>query len=204
VFGAPTGAFMGITVFSNGSLAREHVRDHYGLTWEGFSRALETTPAGNGGALMLPWFVPEITPAVATAGVRREGLDERDAATNVRAVVEAQMIALALHSRWMGVRVDVVHVTGGAAANRQILQVLADVFGAEVRRRDVGNAAALGAALRALHADRLHDGSPLDWQAVIDRFEQPPPERVTPVPAHRDVYVAQRERYSAFERRARR
>ena len=74
-----------------------------GLTWDGFSRALETTPPGNGGALMLPWFEPEITPAVAAPGVRRRGLDEHDAAANVRAVVEAQMMALALHSRWMGV-----------------------------------------------------------------------------------------------------
>src|SRR6185369_4524684 len=90
VFGAPTGEFMGITVFSNGSLARERVRDQFGLTWAQFSQALDTTPAGNGGALMLPWFVPEITPVVATPGVRRERLDEHDAAATVRAVVEAQ------------------------------------------------------------------------------------------------------------------
>src|SRR6185503_5262604 len=166
VFGAPTGEFMGITVFSNGSLARERVRDQYGLTWEDFSRALAATPPGNGGALMLPWFVPEITPVVAEPGVRRQRLDERDAAANVRAVVEAQMMALLRHSRWMGVAVDVIHVTGGAAANRQILQVLADVFGADVRRLQVANAAALGAALRALHADCLDDQSPLEWDAV--------------------------------------
>ena len=104
MFGSPTGDFMGITVFSNGSLARERVRDRHGLTWDGFSRALETSPPGNGGALMLPWFEPEITPTVAVPGVRRRGLDEHDAAANVRAVVEAQMMALALHSRWMGVR----------------------------------------------------------------------------------------------------
>ncbi|HZI78828.1 MAG TPA: FGGY-family carbohydrate kinase [Vicinamibacterales bacterium] len=199
VFGAPTGEFMGITVFSNGSLARERVRDQYGLTWEQFSRALEATPPGNGGALMLPWFVPEITPMVATPGVRRQGLDEHDAAANVRAVVEAQMTALALHSHWMGVQVDAMHVTGGAAANRQILQVLADVFGAEVRRVEVENAAALGAALRALHADRLDDGDPLGWDEVIAGLEQPPPERVAPVLLRHDLYLAQRARYAQFE-----
>src|SRR5205085_1396117 len=43
VFGAPTGDFMGITVFRNGSLARERIRDQFGLTWEGFSRALAET-----------------------------------------------------------------------------------------------------------------------------------------------------------------
>jgi len=201
VFGSPTGEFMGITVFSNGSLARERVRDRYGLTWEGFSRALASTPPGNDGALMLPWFVPEITPGVAAPGVRRQGLDEGDAAGNVRAVVEAQMMALALHSQWMGVAVDKIHVTGGAAANRQILQVLADVFGAEVRLVAVQNAAALGAALRALHADRLDDGDPLGWEAVIDGLEQPPPEGVSPDRGRHDVYLAQRRRYAEFEQK---
>jgi xylulokinase len=203
VFGSPTGEFMGITVFSNGSLARERVRDEYGLTWAQFSEALESTPPGNGGALMLPWFVPEITPIVATPAVHRHGLDAREAAANVRAVVEAQMAALALHSQWMGVRVDVIHATGGAAANRQILQVLADVFGAEVRRVQVENAAALGAALRALHADRLDDGAPLAWDAVIDGLEAPAPDRISPDRARHDVYTTQRLRYAAFERASR-
>jgi xylulokinase len=138
---------------------------------------------------------------VSAPGVRRQGLDEGDAAANVRAVVEAQMTALALHSQWMGVAVDVIHVTGGAAANRQILQVLADVFGAEVRRVEVQNAAALGAALRAVHADRLDDRDPLGWDAVIDGLEQPPPERVSPTRAHHDVYLALRQRYAEFEQK---
>ncbi len=107
---------------------------------------------------MLPWFEPEITPAVAAPASAATASTSDDAPRNVRAVVEAQMMALALHSRWMGVAVDTIHATGGAAANPQILQVMADVFGAEVQRLDVGNAAALGAALRALHADRLDAG----------------------------------------------
>jgi xylulokinase len=199
VLGAPTGEFMGMTVFSNGSLARERIRDQFGLTWEGFSRALETTPPGNGGALMLPWFVPEITPEVAMPGVRRQGLGEGDGAAHVRAVVEAQMTALSLHSRWMGVTVDVIHATGGAAANRQILQVMADVFGAEVRRVEVGNAAALGAALRALHADRLDDGDRIAWDGVITGLDQPPPDVVRPNRALHGMYIAQRLRYAEFE-----
>ena len=201
VFGAPTGEFMGITVFSNGSLARERIRDQYGLDWARFSHALETTPPGNGGGLMVPWFVPEITPVVAAPAVRRQDLDEHDAAANVRAVVEAQMVALALHSHWMGVTVDVIHVTGGAAANTPILQVMADVFGAEVRHLEVKNAAALGAALRALHADRLDDRAPLDWEAVIDGLEQRPPGRIVPNRGLHDLYLAQRLRYMEFEQK---
>jgi xylulokinase len=201
VFGSPTGEFMGITVFSNGSLARERVRDQFGLTWAQFSQALAATSPGNGGALMLPWFVPEITPVVAAPRVHMQGLDEHDASGHVRAVVEAQMIALHLHSRWMEVSVDVIHATGGAATNRQILQVLADVFGAAVCRLEVGNAAALGAALRAVHADALDDGAPLEWEAVVNSLERPVPEPIVPRREYHDVYSAQRRRYAEFEQR---
>src|SRR5205807_5224458 len=109
VFAAPTGAYMGLTVFKNGSLARERVRDELGLSWTEFSRTLASTPSGNGGRIMLPWFEPEITPAVAAPGVRRYGLAADDGPGHVRAVVEAQMMAMALHSEWMKVDVQTIH-----------------------------------------------------------------------------------------------
>jgi len=46
VFGAPTGDYMGITVFKNGSLARERVRDAFGMDWKRFSAALLSVPPG--------------------------------------------------------------------------------------------------------------------------------------------------------------
>src|SRR5262249_6740891 len=154
------GDYMGITVFRNGSLARERVRDEYGLTWGQFSRALAVTPAGNGGRTMLPWFEPEITPRVVMPGVRRFDLDPDDHLGNVRAIVEAQQIAMALHSAWMHVDVKTIYATGGASANRAILQVMADVFNADVYQFVVANTAALGAALRAFHADAMTSGHP--------------------------------------------
>src|SRR5439155_15596342 len=71
VFGAATGGYMALVCFKNGSLARERVRDAYGLDWDGFTRALRATPPGNRGAIMLPWFAAEITPPVLAPGVRR-------------------------------------------------------------------------------------------------------------------------------------
>src|SRR5256886_13664849 len=126
---------MALVCFKNGSLARERVRDAYGLEWHGFSRLLRDTPPGNRGAIMLPWFEPEVTPPVLEAGVRRYGLDAGDAAANVRAVIEAQMLATARHAGWMGERVVAIHATGGAAQNRAILQVMADVHGRSEERR---------------------------------------------------------------------
>jgi xylulokinase len=173
VFGAPTGAYRGLTCFLNGSLARERVRDTFHLTWPEFSRTLQSTPAGNRGRILLPWFEPEITPAVLAPGPRRYNLDEGDGPGHVRGVIEAQQMALALHSRWMGVDVTTIHATGGAAANRDILQVMADVFGADVYQFEVGNSACLGAALRAFHADETAERRPIAWDDVVRGLAEP-------------------------------
>ena len=199
VFGAPTGDYMGLTCFLNGSLARQRIRDEHALDWDGFSEALRATPPGNGDALMFPWFEPEITPHVRTPGVRRVNLDTADAARNVRAVVEAQMMALANHSRWMGVDIDVVHATGGAAANVDILQVMADVFDADVRRSEVGNSACLGAALRAYHADAAAAGRDLPWEKVVEGIAAPASAVVRPNPANIATYARLRRRYAKLE-----
>jgi xylulokinase len=203
VFGAPTGDYMGLTCFKNGSLARERIRDAFGLSWASFSDALRRTPTGNGGGILLPWFEPEITPTVLAPGARRYGLAPDDADGNVRAVIEAQQMAMALHSRWMHVTVDSIHATGGAAANRDILQVMADVFGASVYQLQVGNSAALGAALRALHGSAAADGPAATWDEVIRGFVEPLAQSaLTPDPARHAIYEEMIEVYAACEAHA--
>jgi xylulokinase len=200
VFGAPTGDYMGLSCFRNGSLARERIRDEYGLSWDGFSAALRETPAGNGGAIMLPWVEPEITPPVREGGVRRYGLDPGDVRANVRAVVEGQMMAMALHSRWMNIAVDTIHATGGAAVNREILTVMADVFGADVYRIQAGNSAALGAALRAYHADMMSSRTPITWDQVVAEFAVPRQDsRVAPTRSHVSAYARLMDVYRTCE-----
>jgi xylulokinase len=203
VFGAPTGDFMSLTVFRNGSLARERVRQEAGLSWDDFSRVLADTPAGNHGRLLLPWFEPEITPFVQTGGTRRYRLDPGDALGHVRAVVEAQMMSMALHSQWMQVKVGTIYATGGASQNRAILQVMADVFGAEVYQLEVGNSAVLGAALRAYHAHMRADGRNVPWEEVIDGFVEPVVEsRVEPDPERHALYQRLMPVYAACEKHA--
>jgi len=203
VFGSPTGDWMSLVCCRNGSLAREHVRDTFGLDWDSFSKCLRETTPGNGGAIMLPWFEPEITPPVLERGVRRYGLDPTDPATNVRAVVEGQMMALAVHTRWMEVTPREICATGGAAANPDILQILADVHGADVVRLDVTNSACLGAALRAYHADQRADGVTLAWANVVVGFVEPRPEtRVAPRAEARHIYARLIDVYRACEAHA--
>src|SRR5262245_27290182 len=204
VFGSPAGGYMALTCFANGSLARERVRDEYGLDWNGFSARLRATEPGNGGGMLLPWFVAEITPPVFQPGVRRRRLDPADAPRNVRAIVEAQAMAMRLHSRWFAPDVKTLRATGGAAANADILQIFANVFGADVVRITPRNSASLGAVIRAYHADRMASHEPVTWEDAVAGFTDPDAgSRIQPDRASVAVYAALLPEYEAFESAAR-
>jgi xylulokinase len=203
VFGAPTGDYMALSCFKNGSLARERIRDLYKLDWNGFNTALAATPPGNHGAILLPWFEPEIVPRVNKPGVHRFNLDPGDAAMNCRAVVEAQMMSMRFHSQWMKVQPKQICATGGASANTAILQIMANVFDCPVLRIEVAKSAALGAALRAVHGWLVHSGRKPRWQDIVAGFTDPiPGSEVRPNARAATVYDELVEKYAACERDA--
>jgi xylulokinase len=190
--------YMALICFLNGSLAREAVRDRYVLDWEGFAQGLRSTPPGNKGGMILPYFDPEIVPHVPKAGVIRENLDDGDAMANVRAVVEAQAMSSKIHARWMEVAITSINVTGGASANEEILQIYASVHGCPVHRFETTNGAALGAALRASQGHRPD----ISWQEVVEPFTQPiAGSTVRPDPATADTYASLIQAYEALEKR---
>ena len=199
VFRSPTGDFMNLVCFRNGSLAREWVRTEYGLDWDAVAAVLERRP-GNDGLLLLPWLEAETTPKVAHPGLRRFGFDPLDVEHNVRGLIEGQMMAIANHASAVCGTIDRVIATGGAAVNTAILQVMANVFGVDVYRLDVENSAALGAAIRAYHADRLAAGEPISWRTAVSGFTDPKPEhRVPPDPALVRMYAGLRTNYAVLE-----
>jgi xylulokinase len=176
LFASPDGTnYMALICFMNGSLAREAVRDQYGLDWQGFEEMLRNTDAGNTGAMMLPFFGPEIVPKVEAPMVVRSGLDSGDASRNVRAVIEAQAMSSVIHSRWMGVPISSLYVTGGASQSTEILQIFADAHACPVHRFETTNSAALGAALRAAFSFRRLQGEQADWRSLVEPFTRPVP-----------------------------
>ncbi len=170
VFGNPAGGYMGLSCFKNGSLAREKVKEAHELSWDQFDELiLEKTCAGNEKNMMLPFFVPEITPAVLDAQPVYRGSDEfvggRDPAAAVRAVVEAQALSMRYHSSWLRNATSVLRVTGGASRSLGMCRVLADVFQVSVERLEVENSAALGAAMRAAQACGMEE-----WRSLTEKF----------------------------------
>lgn len=169
IFGTADGRYMFLICFKNGSLARETVKDRYGLSWDDFSDILLQTPPGNNGRIMLPYFLPEITPRVLEPRVLRfGGLLEDDVNANVRAIAEAQVMAIFNHSNWTGRHPRSIIVTAGGSENRGLLKVIAQVFGTEVRSLEVKESAALGAALRAAHCCMNRNKKTVSWSDLTD------------------------------------
>ena len=189
VFGNPAGGFMALACFANGSLAREEIAHRFGLDWDVFADAiLKRTRPGNSGNLLLPYFVPEITPRLPVPVVRWFGsaafVEGHDPHAAARAVVETQALSLRLHSRWIGEDMNPILVTGGASKNPGILRVLADVFQARIVPLQVSNSSALGGALRAAQAV-----AGTAWAELARRFSAPANHlAVEPDPATRPVY----------------
>uniref|UniRef100_A0A8C2PS19 Xylulose kinase n=1 Tax=Cyprinus carpio TaxID=7962 RepID=A0A8C2PS19_CYPCA len=103
--------------------------------------------------------VMEITPPA--AGVHRFNAEgqrvswfEQD--VEIRALLEGQFLAKRVHAEKLGYKILAgtrVLATGGASSNKDILQVLSDVFNAPVYTIDVTDSACLGCAYRALHGN---------------------------------------------------
>jgi xylulokinase len=170
VFGAPTGDYMSLICYKNGSLARENIKNKFNLCWTQFSDILNSTPPGNRGKIILPYFYPEIVPLVLDPQVYRFGLEEDDIAGNIRAIIECQFLSMKLHSDWIKEKPKEIYATGGASANRDILQVAADIFNTKIRRFEISNSAALGAALRSVKSYYDSINSNRKWEHIIENF----------------------------------
>jgi xylulokinase len=187
VFGNPAGGFMSLICFTNGSLAREAVAKRFGLDWTQFTAAIQDTPPGNGNNVLLPYFTAETTPRLAP-GVELFGSERfvawQEPAQAVRAVVEAQALSMRRFSEWIGHAPKQLVLTGGASRNAGIQRIVADVFQCPVRTLRVGNASALGGALRAAQAAGA--GS---WKDLFATFVALDPDvNVAPNPGARTAY----------------
>ncbi|XP_064216201.1 xylulose kinase isoform X2 [Aotus nancymaae] len=88
--------------------------------------------------------------------------------------------------------------TGGASRNRDILQVLADVFGAPVYVIDTANSACVGSAYRAFHG--LAGGTDVPFSEVV-KLAPNPRLAATPSPGASQVYEALLPRFAKLEQR---
>jgi xylulokinase len=204
VFGSPTGGYMTLICFKNGSLARENIRELYGIkNWEEFGKLVASTKPGNDGGILLPWFEAEIVPRATKPGIHRFDLDAKNAAANCRAIFEAQMLSMRLHSQWMKVSPEKIFATGGASNDIALLQIMADVMNCRVLRIEVSKSAALGAALQAAHGWLAAAGKNPKWEKLVAGFTAPVSNsEIRPDKKAAKIYDRLIEKYAACESEA--
>ncbi|XP_047358248.1 xylulose kinase isoform X4 [Vespa velutina] len=178
-------AYMALLCFKNGSLTRERIRDNAAQgSWQIFNELLESTPRGNFGNFGLYFDAQEILPSVIGDHRFNKANDEINRYSSkeveVRALIEGQFVAKRAHAEDFGFVIGPntrIIATGGASANKTILQVLADVFNSPVyislfkvpgvscnpnvaqveiilkcaQSREITNSAMMGAAYQAKH-----------------------------------------------------
>uniref|UniRef100_A0A8D0S9W6 Xylulose kinase n=1 Tax=Sus scrofa TaxID=9823 RepID=A0A8D0S9W6_PIG len=197
--------YMALLCFKNGSLMREKIRDESASrSWSEFSKALRSTELGNGGNLGFYFDVMEITPEI--IGRHRFNAENHEVSAfpwdvEIRALIEGQFMAKKIHAEGLGYRVmpkTKILATGGASHNKDILQVLADVFGAPVYVIDTANSACVGSAYRAFHG--LAAGTNMPFSEVV-KLAPNPRLAATPTPGAFQVYEALLQRYAVLEQR---
>jgi xylulokinase len=192
---------MTLICFKNGSLAREKIRELYKIPdWKKFGELVAQTPPGNNGGILLPRFEAEIVPRVNKPGIHRFDLDEKDAAANCRAIFEAQMLSMRLHSEWMQVSPEKIYATGGASNDVALLRIMADVMNCRVERIEISKSAALGAALIAAHGWLTASGKNPKWEKLTAGFTNPIPDsEIRPDKKAAKIYDKLLEKYAACE-----
>ncbi|MHA1985819.1 MAG: xylulokinase [Promethearchaeota archaeon] len=200
VFSAPTGDYLSLICYKNGSLARERIREKFSLDWDEFSRILNTSPPGNYGKIILPYFFPEIVPLVLEPEVYRFGMEENDLEGNIRAIIECQFLSMRLHSDWIKEKPKEIYATGGASANKDILQVAADIFNTKLQMFKITNSAALGAALRSAKSYYDYIKNNKNWDHIINdfvKFQQT--DLILPNTKNKELYDMMLELYQQCE-----
>ncbi|XP_059453586.1 xylulose kinase 2 [Corylus avellana] len=154
--------YMVMLVYKNGSLTREDVRNRYAeKSWEVFNKFLQQTPPLNGGKMGFYYKEHEILPPLPVGFHRyvienfsdNESLEEFDPPSEVRALIEGQLLSMRAHAERFGMPSPPKRIiaTGGASANQSILSAIASIFGCDVYTVERPDSASLGAALRAAH-----------------------------------------------------
>ncbi|XP_018321310.1 xylulose kinase [Agrilus planipennis] len=191
-------SFMGLLCFKNGSLTRERIRnDCAEKSWEIFNQLLDSTPRGNFGNFGLYFDTQEIIPFLKgdfrfnRAGDRIGKFSSLE--VEVRALIEGQIVAKRAYAEDIGFHSGQdtkIIATGGASANKSILQVVADVFNAPVYLQEAANSAMLGAAYQAKHG--LSDEN--DYEKITSVLT--PPQLVCePYPDAPEIYDPMVDRY---------
>jgi xylulokinase len=200
-FCSSTGGWLPLVCTMNCTSSSELVRDLFSVGLDLFDQALASSSPGAGGIISLPFFDGERTPNLPNGKASLMGMSTSNCSREniLRAVVESTVFGLRTgldDMKSAGIESDEIRVIGGGSRSRQWLQIVADVFDANVTVPAREEAAAFGAALQALWCYENAEGSGASIGKVADEhvlFDAG--NVVTPNPENVECYEAAFESY---------
>jgi xylulokinase len=119
---------------------------------------------------------------------------------NVRAIIESQLLSMRLHSAWIKNRPKIITATGGASVNKEILQIAANIFDANILQFNISNSAVLGATFRAIQSYFYQKKKEVSWDTLIEKLLMKRSERIiSPQETFLDLYDDMVNLYEACE-----
>jgi xylulokinase len=200
-----TGHYLPLLCVSNLANGYNAVIRQYALSHDEFSVLMSCTPPGNGGRVLIPWYVGERTPDVPLGAPAYFGfgLDAFTRDVLCRAVLEGHVLSLQDGFRRMPVQPKEIRLTGGLSRSAAWCQTIADVFEAAAVPVE-GEGAALGAALHACWVWRNEAGQRVPIEEVVAPFVIfDEARRKTPVEANVHSYRVMKRLYGAVSARLR-
>ncbi|MEO5958480.1 MAG: xylulokinase, partial [Opitutaceae bacterium] len=163
-FCSSTGGWLPLLCTMNVTTVTEQVRALFGHDHAAMAAAVEATPAGSGGLVLLPYLAGERTPNVPAGSGVMVGLTQSTfkAGHLARAAMEGVTMGMNYGLRRLaelGVKAKEIRVTGGGAKSAVWRQLMADIFGVPVVAMVEDEGAALGGALQAAWCVAIRDGN---------------------------------------------
>jgi xylulokinase len=200
-----TGNYLPLLCVSNLANGYNEIVKIHSLSHDEFDVLLEQTNPGNGGRLLIPWYVGERTPDVPQAApiYFGFGLDDFTREILCRAVIEGHILNLYNGFVKMPVKVKEIRLTGGLSRSNTWCQIIADMFEAETVPVE-GEGAALGAALHAAWVWKNEQQEAISLRELIKPFIMINEKRRTaPIAANVEIYRRQKQLFDGLSRRVR-
>jgi len=184
----------------NVTVATELFRRMFGWDHDRMDREIASVAPGADGLLFLPYLQGERTPNLPDACGVLHGMNASNStpAHLARAVMEGVTLGMAYGLRRMeelGVRPDVIRLTGGGSNSPIWRQMCADVFGYPVVTLRSAEGAALGAAIQALATTQKSDVAELAARlAPVDETSRVEPRKDCDYAARLETHNRLRER----------
>ncbi len=199
-FCSSTGGWLPLVCTMNATGAVTQTLDLLGKNLSDIEPALQSTPPGAEGVVVLPFLNGERTPNLPRAKAVLAGISSTNYKPSnlIRAVIEGVSFGVlrGLERILQGRQATVIYLTGGGARSPQWRQLLADATGAVIEVPAEEETGCLGAAIQAMYCASHASGQGESFTSLTRRCVKADSRSTThPRPEFRDPYQRAMNQY---------